>query len=295
MEIPSDCEVLRCMSSELRGQRDHLADQGDYTEAFKHHTIYQTVEDRLRQEEILNNRINTVREMNNRHGELESIVAGYLEAWEREFREFAEKAEADSEELRQQQEKELDDFDATAPVEISVLFRKRSPRLLALRLKEARQCLIKEFPAAARTRREAENQEEAEVAAGIEKTRQDFLFRRNNLISEQEIAMNAFKVRMEATRNALIMKRDRRISGFLHRMTGLNRELGYKLDALKVSTDEVCDPAPDSERVDYALGSELKGPIPEFRTAVMSLDRKGRRTESAPKTSRRVIYRRLPP
>jgi hypothetical protein len=233
--------------------------------------------------------------MSNKHQELEAVVAGYLEIWEKEFREFAQKAEAQGEELRERQERELDEFDARAPAEIGVIYRKRSPRLLALRLREARQCLLKEFPGAHKTKIQADKKEEAEVDSAIEKTRRDFLFRRDNLISEQEEVMNAFTVRIDGIRRALILKRDRRLAGFLRRMKGLGQDLGYKLDDLKTSETEICDPDPDQERIDYTMESEMAVPIPEFRTAVMSLDRKGKRTRSAPRSTRRVVYRRLQP
>jgi hypothetical protein len=224
--------------------------------------------------------------MTNRHQELESVVVAYLENWEAEFRDFQAKSEAEGAELRRQQEQARDEFDALAPVEIGIKFRKRSPRLLALRLKEARQALVREFPGAQKTKLMADRAEKAEVAKAFEETRRDFLFRRANLVREQEETLNAFLVHIEGIRQAMVMKRDRRVSGFLRRMSGLNHDLGNTLNVLKTTQAEICDPEPDQERAEFAVDTEFDMPIPEFRTAVMSLARKQRRRRTAAKSAR---------
>jgi hypothetical protein len=98
--------------------------------------------------------------------------------------------------------------------------------------------------------------------------------------------MKALQVHVEGIRTSLILKRDKKIAGFLRRMNLLDHEITQNLAPLKMAESEICDPELDPERMDYALEAEMSAPVPEFRTAAVSLDAKQKRIQSAPKAQR---------
>jgi hypothetical protein len=272
------------MASELRGQRDYVGDAGNYREAYKCQLAIQKVDTKLKQQERRNAQIGKVRELAGKHQELESVVAGYLQTWDREFQEFAKNAEQDGEALRLQQEKELDDFDANA-AQSDLKFCRRPPQLVALRIKEARQAMTRQYAAAVRTKKEADRAEEVELANAMHRSHGELKVKRSRLVAGQEETMQAFQVHVNGIRNSLIVKTDKKIAGFLNRMNGINHQIGVGLAQLRLSDKEICDSQPDPERMDFAVDAEMGTPVPEFRTARNSLQSRQNRTQTENQSS----------
>jgi hypothetical protein len=166
--------------------------------------------------------------------------------------------------MRRQHEEELARFDAASPFSFEPAFRKRSPRLLQLRTKETRLVLTKRFDEAEQQKQVADDKEEAEIAAAIERQRQEHIQRRNRLIAEQDKDLKALLTLLEASRQKMLYTRSKKLAGYLRRMTGLNGNLAEQLHELGLMEDDVCDPEPDPERMSFARRSEKKMPVPIF-------------------------------
>jgi hypothetical protein len=286
-----DPEVLRSVADELRVERDHVGDQGNYVRAQHCHDTMEQVETKLQAAEERARQVGLARAMSNRHQELEKVVSGHVDKWQDDFNRFRDAAEADLAARQEAHAEELAALDSNAPKAIGIEFRKRSPRLLALRTKETRLVLTKRFAEAERVRGEADGQEDAEVATAMERTRQYHLFKRKRLVQEHEREMHALLTHTEGTRQTFVTTRDHKISGYLARMNAIDRDLGYRLQAIKARQDEICDPEPDQERVGHAVRAE-RTPVEGFPRVEMPSS--ATRTRSTPRTRRRGIRNVLP-
>jgi hypothetical protein len=289
--LADDTELLRSVADELRVERDHVGDQRDYIRAQHCHNTMEQVETKLQAAEERGRQVSTARQMSNRHQELEQVVSSHVDKWQDDFERFRDAAEADVAALQESHAEELAAHDASTPKAIDIEFRKRSPRLLALRVKETRLVLTKRFAEAVQVCDEADGQEKAEIATAMQRTRRYHLLKRKRLVEEQEREMQALLTHTESTRQTFVTTRDHKISGYLARMNLIDRELGHRLEALNVRQDEICDPEPDQERVRHAVRAE-KSPVEGFPR--IELPSSARRTRSAPRTRRRSIRNVLP-
>jgi hypothetical protein len=223
------------------------------------------------------------RQLSRRHQELQAVVARHVEGWDREFDAFLRAAQTEAEALRERHERELAEFDAAASA--NRLVSKRSPRLLALREREARLVRTKRFADADRMRREADLQEEGETEVAAAKSRREYIQRRKRLIQEQDREMEALLTHSEATRQSFLTARDRKVAGYLRRMNWIDRELEYRLEDGGVDESEVCDPEPDPQRIGFAWKCE-RSPFPSFPRVGQTRTPRGK---SAPKARRRGL------
>jgi hypothetical protein len=262
--MPADTEALRYIAEEIRLERDRLGDEGDYPEAHRYHRRLAEVRERLRQEEKLNEQITSVREKSGRHQELESVVDAHAGDWDCAYEQFRARAEEETEQMRRLHEEELERFDAASPFDFEYATRKRSPRLLQLRHKETRLVLTKRFDEAEQQKQEADDKEEAEIAKALARQRQEHIIRRRRLVNEQEKDMQALVTLLEMSRQKMLYRRDKVLTGYLNRMNKVNGALTTQLEELKLSAQDVCDPEPDGDRMDFACRTERTVPVPIF-------------------------------
>ena len=286
--LPQDTETLRIIVNELRTQRDHVGDTGNYQEAYRYQRALRSATRKLEYEESHECEVSNMHGMVTRHQELESIVSNYQQEWDRNFEEFLKTTERDEAQLRARHAREIEDYDSTIPTGISRKYNKRSPRLLSLRTKEARLALTKQYIAADKMREQAEMEEIKESQNAMEKTNQEWLAQREKLLSAQEREFTAFLQHAESTRKIMVLTRDKRLSGYLKRMAALDKHITKFGQTRKVDDDY--DEELSNGRADFVVREEMNTPIPPFRSGTIFTTTR-QRIRSAPRGRRLPLYK----
>lgn len=258
-DMPSDIEMVRVIVSELRIQRDHVGDTGDYREAEKYQQTLLKAERKLHYMETHEGEEQAVQDMMTRHAELEAIVTHHQEQWDKDFEAWRAKSEESGNALVSEHADRLQQFDDQQPTEIDPQFQRRSPRLLALRSKEARLALTKQFAAADKMKRQGDKEEERESQDAMEKTYNKWLLARERLVHEQESKVAAFVSHAEASRKIFVLRRDKKLCGYLRRMGSLDKSIKNTCRTLRVKEEDIGKPI-HRDRMDFVLGEEGMSP-----------------------------------
>jgi hypothetical protein len=279
--LPDDGEVLRVIAKELRAQQNHYVDHQNYLEAHHLNKVLAAVEKKRRAGEAEESEIVRAKELVARHQELEAVVAERLREWNGEFEEFMRQTEQDAEDIRQKHQEQLDAYDASAPTDVCLKWCRRSPRLMQLRMKEARLAIQRDFDNAFKVRKEGDKEEKVEWEEAKFKTYQDWIVKRQKLVHDQEREMEAFLEHAEELRRSLIQKRDKNLVGILQRMNSLDKDIGTKERGLKTKTRGLdLEGAGMSEnKAAYIQREEVKTARPALHTGKRTYgrDRSGRR------------------
>lgn len=260
--IPNDVESLRIITSQLRAQLDYMTTKHtDYSEAIHYEDVYRTAADRLHKLENTSNDMENVKTMVSTHQQLQLVVGRYMEEWEAGFEEFKSTTEARLEEMKRLNEEEIAEFDENAPEDIDMKFMHRSPLVLALRTKEGKLAMVRQFVAAQKVKKQADKIEMKELEEAYAKTQEDFLNRRKRLIEKQDKKVDDFLNHAENIRKTMIINRNKAISGYLRRMGILDKQIDQQLAELNINEDEVADPEIDEERAECIIQAESIHPI----------------------------------
>lgn len=285
--IPNDIEILRVIAADLRSQRDHISDTGDYKEAYKYQKTLQIVETKLTELQTHEGELNNLHNLMARHQEMEMIVTALQQDWDKNFEAFLKTTEQDQAEMQARHEKELEDYDQTVPTEIAMKFRKRSPRILALRVREARLALGRQYAAANKLKEITDMEEEKEAESAMDKTYQEWISKRERLIKAQEREKEAFLSHAESTRKNMVLARDKRISGYLKRMSNLNKDIGWQC-ALKNVKDEDLDGELDQEWAEHVVSEQMKETIPASRSGAVFTAQRQKRHKGSPRGKKQM-------
>lgn len=261
--LPDDIEALRRVRPQIANLRNYYSDQNDYKTALELTKIVTRIENTLTDQENLFMNVDNVRNMLNRHQELQSIVNLFLEDWNKAFDQFLQMTENDCEVLQQQFQKEIEEYDSKKPETIDMKY-KRSPKLLSLREQETRYALSHDYKKAGSIQKIADEREAQEAQEAYDKTYQAFLTNRKRLQAQQKQRMENFLNHAESIRRSMIASRDKSIQGYLKRMNILDEQIDQNCEALNMKDEDAVAEVQES-RKQFILEEEAKNPISQFR------------------------------
>lgn len=201
-----------------------------------------------------------------KHKELQQVVQRILTQWNEQYDEFVQTTETEYAELIAKHEKELNDFDANSPEELTPQYRKRSVALLESRNKEHILANNHQFEAAKQLRAKNDEIESKEAMRQYERMQNDYLKRREKLISQQEEQVRVFLSHADSARTKMLQTRANLLQGYLKRMEKLNTEIAELCETQKIDPDTLVDINLPIDRVVKIENIELEGsPIPTMR------------------------------
>ncbi|OHT16958.1 hypothetical protein TRFO_41440 [Tritrichomonas foetus] len=186
--------------------------------------------------------------------------------WNEKFDDFLETTETEYSSLISKHEQELNEFDQNAPEELTPQYRKRSVALLELRNKELALAKDKQFAAAQTLKNKNDQIENKEALRQFEKMQNDFLKKRERLISKQEEQIRVFMSHADSVRSNLLQSRANMLEGYLKRMNKLNNEIENMVENKKLKYDDIDTIILPIDRVMKIEETETdSAPIPTLR------------------------------
>lgn len=248
--LPNDIEQLRIILAQLRPQRDYLTAQCEYEEAMRYDETMMAAQAKLGELEKKNNDMDTVKNMVVQHQQLQLVISKIIQEWDEKYEAFERTAMEKVDEMNRTNLEELEEFDENSPEEVNMKFMYRSPYSLALRTKEGKLGMIRQYKAALKVKRQVDKIEMEELEKAYIKTQEDFLKRRRKLIAKQDGKVEDFLFHVENVRKVMFIKRNKQIYGYLRRMGMLDKDIDLTCKALHITEDEVADEEIDEEKAE---------------------------------------------
>jgi hypothetical protein len=138
--------------------------------------------------------------------------------WENTFKEFEEMVDDKMQKLADAQNEELDEFDAKAPADLPVEYRKHSVRYVLLRKQEKLLLRNEEFVVANAVKERADALEAEELSSQHMKLQDDLQQKRNAIIAKHTQQFEAFALWLNARRHEMVRERERDLEGPIRRL-----------------------------------------------------------------------------
>lgn len=201
-----------------------------------------------------------------KHKELQQVVQRILTQWNEQYDEFVQTTQTEYYTLMTKHEKELEEFDAKSPDQLTPQYRKRSVALLESRSKEKRLAINNQLAAAKQLKAKNDEIENKEAMQQYERMQNDYLKRRERLISQQEEQVRVFISHADSARTKMLQTRANLLQGYLKRIEKLNTEIAEICETQNIDPDTLDDINLPIDRVVKIENIELQGsPIPAIR------------------------------
>ena len=161
---------------------------------------------------------NKCRDEVKKHNELCQTARSRISEWEEKYERFKKEVDQHTNEIIQQNNKELEEFDKTEPKEIPNHYRRASRELRELRDQEKFYSTQGDTFKAKNVKDLADKKQQEEEQAILNAVKEDFLKRRETLIRKQKNKLHAYLMRAQSTQYAMIRTRDVIASGYSKRI-----------------------------------------------------------------------------
>ena len=138
--------------------------------------------------------------------------------WDRMFREFEEMVDSRMQQMAEQQNDELEDFDLSAPEDLPPRYQKHSAEYTALRRREEMLLKNEDYEKADQVRQKADTLEQAELTDQHAKLQGDLSRERNAMIDKHTRQYEAFATWLNSRRNQMVVERDKQLRGPMNRL-----------------------------------------------------------------------------
>ena len=173
------------------------------------------------------------------HSDLETIVKLRLEEWNEQYDTFMEACKQKEQQMIEEFQQKLQEYDEGAPQAPNKSYAKESTELTNMRMKERNLALHHKFSEAKQMQRKGNRVEVQEYDVAMQKTYQDFLRKRTNMINEFEKQLQAYRDHCKATAIVLMRARQKAVEGHLKRMDNINKDVIVRCERSKVKEEHV--------------------------------------------------------
>ena len=284
LSMPKEYNELQIVLKDLEKLQQFHIESQNYPEAEGIQKLIQSTKKRMK---FASSKPPEVENTVLKHKELQQIVQKILTQWNEQFDEFLSTTESEYENLVAKHEKELKEFDAHAPEELTPQYRKRSAALIELRNKEKILANVKQYEAAESLRVKNDKTENNEALQQYDRMQKDYLKKRERLIARQEEQVRVFLSHAESERSNLLQSRANLLEGYLKRMNKLNTEIDVLCKEQKISLDDLDMINLPIDRVIKIEKIESEGvPIPTLRQGTFTSIRQQIRKQRIAKEKR---------
>lgn len=220
---------------------------------------------KLKKEETKKNASSDVQQKVVKKKELEAIVERFLDDWNAQFSEFLDVTKAQAAAMKEQHQKEMAEFDATEPHDLLPQYRQRSTKLIQLREKERALAQNKRFVDAQQTKARADRIEASETRNQVQKMKEDWNAKREQVIAKQKQQMQVFFSHAEATRIRMMQQRDNLLNGYIERIERIDSNLTQMCEDGDASIDQITECKLSNRRKREVTDGEYSYPIARMR------------------------------
>ena len=280
--LPFNIDELKTIVYQLEVLQQRHIDSSEYPEAQHIQRVIRMAEKKLKNEE--NRRIKETDIQNTlvKRQELQAIVDKFVDDWNKHYEFFVSTTRKELSSLRKQHQDELESYDSTEPQDLLPKYKKPSTTLIKMRNKERALALNRQFLAAEEMKNKADIVEKGEAKQQFRIQQDDFLKKRDQLISKQTEQLKVFFTHAESTRFKMIQQRDSLLSGYLKRMEKIDSEIKNLQETGKLTENDISNIQLPEIREKKVTESEYSYPIPRIRPGTSFLNARNGYTTKTP-------------
>lgn len=284
--LPFNIDELKTIVYQLEVLQQRHIDSSEYPEAQHIQRVIRIAEKKLKNEE--NRRIKETDIQNTlvKRQELQAIVDKFVDDWNKHYEFFVSTTRKELSSLRKQHQDELESYDSTEPQDLLPKYKKPSTTLIKMRNKERALALNRQFLAAEEMKNKADIVEKGEAKQQFRIQQDDFLKKRDQLISKQTEQLKVFFTHAESTRFKMIQQRDSLLSGYLKRMEKIDSEIKNLQETGKLTENDISNIQLPEIREKKVTESEYSYPIPRIRPGTSFLNARNGYTTKTPSQKR---------
>ena len=213
-----DQATLRAVVKKLSIEKNQASVEKDYLRAEKCSRLIKVISKAADVADFSSQAATTISELLEKKEDSQCIVDEINAKWDKTFEEFELVVQEKSKELLSKHTQQLDEFDASIPDTLPPQFQKHSPEYLLLRKKEKLLAKNQEFVEAQKLKKKADKLESDENMVQFMKHREDFQFRRNKLIEQQNKQFELFADWVNTKRHQMLNGREKEMEGPIKRL-----------------------------------------------------------------------------
>lgn len=270
--LPYNIDELKKIVYQLEILQQRHIDSSEYPEAQHLQRIIRMANNKLKNEENRKSKETDIQNTFVKRHELQAIVDKFVEDWNHHYDYFISTTKKEANDLRKKHQEELESFDSSEPQDLLPRYRKPSTALIGMRKKERALALNHQFLAAEKIKNKADLVEEEEAKNQFKIQQNDFLKRRDQLLSKQNEQLRVFITHAESTRFKMIQQRDALLSGYLKRMEKIDNEIKNMRDTGKLTENDISNIQIPEFREKRVTDEEYSYPIPRIRPGTSFLN-----------------------